>query len=54
MDDKGMVAWVEKNGATVEQLVAATKKEFTTAAVKNALKDMSAADIEAIFNVVKK
>ena len=54
MDDKGMVAWVEKNGAAVEQLVAATKKEFTTAAVKNALKDMSAADIEAIFNVVKK
>ena len=34
MDDKGLVAWMEKNGPAVESLVAATKKEFAVAAVR--------------------
>ena len=54
MDDQAMVAWMEKNGAAVDQLVGAAKKEFAAAAVRNVLKDLSAADIEAILNLVKK
>ena len=54
LDDKGLVAWMDKNGAAVEALVGATKKEFAVAAVKNVLKDLSAADIDAILNLVKK
>ena len=54
MDDQAMVAWMEKNGPAVEQLVSATKKDFAAAAVKNVLKDLSAADVEAILNLVKK
>ena len=34
LDDKGLVAWMEKNEAAVEALVAATKKEFAVAAVR--------------------
>ena len=54
LDDKGLVAWMDKNAAAVDALVAATKKEYAVAAVKNVLKDLSSADIDAILNLVKK
>ena len=37
LDDQGLVAWMDKNGAAVEALVAATKKEFAVAAVRPCL-----------------